>query len=70
VALIIGTIELVSILTEEAGITSGPLAAIANVDLDFVGYAIVVLFVLAWVIAGMVWKYARIEQRWSPGAPT
>jgi high-affinity nickel-transport protein len=70
VALIIGTIELVSILTEEAGITTGPLAAIANVDLDFVGYAIVVLFVLGWVIAGMVWKYARIEQRWSPGVPT
>jgi len=70
VALIIGTIELISILTEKTGITSGPLAAIANVDLDFVGYAIVALVVLAWVVAGMVWKYARIEEKWSAGIPT
>ena len=51
VALIIGTIELISIVTQKAGITTGPLAAIANINLDFVGYAIVALFVLAWVIA-------------------
>lgn len=65
VALIVGTIELVSILTEKTGITSGPLAAIANVNLDFVGYAIVALFVLTWVIALSIWKYGRIEEKWS-----
>jgi high-affinity nickel-transport protein len=67
VALIIGTIELISILTEETGITTGPLAAIANVNLDFVGYAIIALFVIAWVVAVMVWKYGRIEEKWSAG---
>jgi nickel/cobalt transporter (NiCoT) family protein len=65
VALIIGSIELISIVTQKAGITSGPLASIANVNLDFVGYAILTLFVLAWVIALMIWKYGRIEERWS-----
>ena len=65
VALTIGTIELISILTEKTGITSGPLAAIANVNLDFVGYAIVALFVLTWVIALSIWKYGRIEEKWS-----
>ena len=58
VALIIGTIELVSILTDKTGITSGPLAAIATIDLDLVGYAIVALFVLAWLVA-----LARLEVR-------
>jgi nickel/cobalt transporter (NiCoT) family protein len=67
VALVIGTIELISILTEKTGIDSGPLAAIANVNLDFVGYAIVALFVLTWVIAVTVWKYGRIEEKWSAG---
>jgi nickel/cobalt transporter (NiCoT) family protein len=67
VALIIGSVELISILTEKAGITSGPLAAIANVNLDFVGYGIVTLFVLAWVIALTIWKYGRIEEKWSAG---
>ena len=45
VALIIGTIELVSILADKLGITSGPLAAVAGLDLNDVGYAIVALFV-------------------------
>jgi nickel/cobalt transporter (NiCoT) family protein len=70
VALIIGTIELISILTEKTGITTGPLAAIANVNLDLVGYAIVALFVIAWVVAVMVWKYGRIEEKWSAGLQT
>jgi nickel/cobalt transporter (NiCoT) family protein len=67
VALIIGSVELISILTEKAGITSGPLAAIANVNLDFVGYAIVALFLLAWMIALTIWKFGRIEEKWSAG---
>jgi nickel/cobalt transporter (NiCoT) family protein len=65
VALIIGSIELISILTEETGITSGPLAAIANLNLDLVGYTIVALFVITWVVAAMIWKYGRIEEKWS-----
>jgi high-affinity nickel-transport protein len=65
VALIIGSIELISIVTQQAGITAGPLAAIANLNLDDVGYAIVALFVLTWVVAVTVWKYGRIEDKWS-----
>jgi high-affinity nickel-transport protein len=65
VALVIGTVELVSILTDRLGITSGPLAAVANLDLNYVGYAIVALFVLTWVVALAVWKYGRIEEKWS-----
>jgi nickel/cobalt transporter (NiCoT) family protein len=65
VALIIGTIELISILTEKTGITTGPLAAIANASLDYVGYAIVILFVMTWLIAITIWKYGRIEEKWS-----
>jgi high-affinity nickel-transport protein len=72
VALIIGTIELVSVLTDQAGIDSGPLAAIASIPLDYAGYAIVGLFILAWLLALTVWRFARIEEKWSahltPGA--
>jgi high-affinity nickel-transport protein len=67
VALIIGTIELVSILTDKLGIRSGPFAAIGNVDLNYVGYGIVGLFVITWVGALAVWRFARIEERWSAG---
>jgi high-affinity nickel-transport protein len=67
VALIIGTIELVSILTDQLKITSGPLAWIGDLDLNNVGFFIVGLFVLTWAVALAVWKFARIEDRWSSG---
>jgi high-affinity nickel-transport protein len=66
VALVIGSIELDSILADKLHITHGPLAAIAAIDLNHVGYAIVGLFVLTWVGAQLVWKYARIEEKWTP----
>jgi high-affinity nickel-transport protein len=65
VALLIGTIELVSILAEKLAITSGPLAAIASVNLDYVGFGIVGLFVLTWIVALAVWRFGRIEEKWS-----
>ena len=65
VALIIGTIELIGVLVDQTKIDSGPLAAIANIPLDYAGYAIVALFVLAWVVALAVWRFGRIEQRWT-----
>jgi high-affinity nickel-transport protein len=65
VALVIGTIELVGVLTQQAHITSGPLAAIGDINLDYAGYGIVALFVLAWLLAVVVWRFGRIEERWS-----
>jgi len=65
VALIIGTIELVGVVADQAKITSGPLAAIAGIPLDYAGYGIVALFVLAWAVAITVWRVGRIEERWS-----
>ncbi|MDJ0357701.1 HoxN/HupN/NixA family nickel/cobalt transporter [Paenarthrobacter sp. PH39-S1] len=65
VALIIGSIELISILVDRTGIHSGPLAAIGGMDLNNVGYAIVAIFVLAWIIAVGTWKFGRIEDKWT-----
>jgi nickel/cobalt transporter (NiCoT) family protein len=65
VALIIGTIELIGVLADQANITTGPLAAIASIPLDYAGYGIVGLFVLAWIIAIAVWRFGRVEERWS-----
>jgi nickel/cobalt transporter (NiCoT) family protein len=65
VALVIGTVELVSILTEKLAISSGPLAALGRADLNDVGYAIVALFVLTWAVALAVWRFGRLEEKWS-----
>jgi nickel/cobalt transporter (NiCoT) family protein len=64
VALLIGGIELISILTEKLDISTGLLSAIGSVNLNSVGYWIVGLFVATWVVALAVWRFGRIEQRW------
>ena len=65
VALVIGLQEVVSLLVEKTGVTTGPLAWIGGLQLGDVGFVIVGLFVLTWVVALAVWKFARIEQRWT-----
>jgi high-affinity nickel-transport protein len=71
VALIIGGIELTSIIVDKLHITSGPLAAIGSLDMGDVGYAIVGLFALTWVVAVLVWRFGRIEQRFAtPSSPS
>lgn len=65
VALIIGTIELIGVLADRLHIDSGPVAAVAAINLDYAGYLIVGLFIVSWLIAVAVWKFGRIEHRWS-----
>ena len=65
VALVIGGIELISVLAEKLRIDSGPLAAIADIDLGDIGFLIVGLFAAVWLVAIAVWKFARIEERWT-----
>jgi len=67
VALIIGTIQLASILAEKLSIEAGPMAWLGGLDLNYVGFAIIGLFVLTWVVALAVWRLGRIEERWSVG---
>jgi nickel/cobalt transporter (NiCoT) family protein len=54
VALGIGSVELLSAL------------GVASVDFGDVGYLVVGLFALTWLVAAAVWRFARIEQRWAP----
>jgi high-affinity nickel-transport protein len=66
VALVIGVIVLAGLLADRLGIQSGPLAAIGSANLEFVGFMIVGLFVVAWLIAMAVWRFGQIEKRWAP----
>jgi high-affinity nickel-transport protein len=65
VALVIGLLVLTGLIVERLGLESGPLLWVASLDLGYVGFAIVGLFVLAWALALAVWRYGRIEQRWT-----
>ncbi|MFD2418302.1 HoxN/HupN/NixA family nickel/cobalt transporter [Amycolatopsis pigmentata] len=67
VALLVGGIEVISVLAEQFHITSGPLAAIANLDLNDVGFVMIGVFVAVWVIASLVWRVGRFEERTKTG---
>lgn len=67
VALIIGGTELLGLLAEKLGLSGGFWDWVTGLDLNYVGYAIVVLFVLTWIIALAVWRFGRIEERWTSG---
>jgi nickel/cobalt transporter (NiCoT) family protein len=69
VALVIGVLVLVGLLVERLAIDSGPLVWLAGLDLEFVGFAIVGLFVITWAAAVAVWRLGRIEEKWSDGIP-
>jgi high-affinity nickel-transport protein len=66
VALVIGVIVLAGLLADRLGIHSGPLAAIGSLDLQFVGFMIVGIFIAAWMIALAVWHFGQVEERWAP----
>jgi high-affinity nickel-transport protein len=65
VALVIGTVELLSVLADKLSLSGGLWDFVANLDLNLVGYAIVALFVLTWAAALAVWRFGRIEEKWS-----
>jgi nickel/cobalt transporter (NiCoT) family protein len=67
VALVIGTIELMSVLADKLTLTGQPWDFVSSLDLNYVGYAIVALFVLTWVVALAVWHFGDIEEKWSAG---
>ncbi|BDT98723.1 nickel/cobalt efflux system [Nocardia sputorum] len=69
VALVIGAQEMISVLTDELGIAGGPLAWVGGWDLGAMGFVIAGLFVLTWAVAVAVWRFGRLEQRWSVEHP-
>jgi high-affinity nickel-transport protein len=65
VALVIGVLVLTGLIVDRLSIDSGPMAWLGSLDLEFVGFAIVGLFVVTWATALAIWRFGRIEQRWS-----
>ena len=66
VALFVGTAELAQILIQLAGLRGGVFDAIANFDfIGKAGYVIVAAFVVAWAGAFALYRWRRIDERWS-----
>jgi high-affinity nickel-transport protein len=69
VALLIGSIELVSILHDDLNWVDPITSWISGIDLNNAGLAIVVLFAVTWIGAVAYWKLANVEARYQPANP-
>jgi len=65
VALLIGTIELVQVLIGMLDLRGPVFDFLAQLNFGVLGYAIVGMFLLAWGLSVGVWKFGRIEERYS-----
>ena len=65
VAILVGTIELVGVLHDNAGWVNPVTTWVSTIDLNNVGFAIVGLFVLTWGGAIAYWRLAKVEDRWA-----
>ena len=65
VALLVGSIELLQVLIGMLGLHGPYVDAIAALDFGILGYLIVGLFLMAWGLSVGIWKFGRIEERYS-----
>jgi high-affinity nickel-transport protein len=65
VALVIGSVEIFSLLAGKLGLEGGFWSWLGALDLNTLGFVIAGLFVATWAIALAVWRFGRIEERWS-----
>jgi nickel/cobalt transporter (NiCoT) family protein len=65
VAVVIGTIELGGLIASELNLSGSFWDWFENININFLGFVIVGMFVATWAIALSVWRYGRIEERWT-----
>jgi high-affinity nickel-transport protein len=69
-AFIIGTIEILGVLTSEVHLHGAFWDTMANFNINVAGFCIAALFVIIWAIALAYWKWGNVEGRWSSNVPT
>src|SRR5438128_8539953 len=65
VALASGSIELMQVASAKLELGGGFWTWLNAIDFGTLGYVLVVLFVLTWAISAVIWKTARIQERWT-----
>src|SRR6201981_445967 len=64
-AFIIGTIEILGVLTDELHLSGAFWNMVATFNINTAGFAIVALFLAVWVAALAYWQFGQVEARWA-----
>ena len=65
IALFIGTIELVGLLSEKLGVHGSLVAWFQKFNINAAGFIIAGMFAGTWALALVVWRLGRVEERWA-----
>lgn len=65
VALLVGSIELLQVMISVLRLHGQLFDFVASLDFGVLGYLIVGMFLLAWGLSVVAWKFGKIEQRYS-----
>jgi len=68
-AFIIGTIEILGIVTTEAHLSGGFWSVMANFNINVAGFCIAGLFIGVWAVALTYWRMGHVEAKWSANVP-
>jgi high-affinity nickel-transport protein len=67
VAFVIGGVELLGLLSQQLNLNGRFWTDMQNADINTLGFIIVGLFVATWAVALSIWKFGRIEEKWTAG---
>ena len=68
VAVFIGGLELAQVLAEQLRLSGGFWGYAGRFDLNKAGFVIVGMFVAVWILALLIWRFGKVEQRWDSAA--
>ena len=64
-AVMIGVVELLQVIATAMNLRSGFWNWVQGIDFNYLGYAMVVLFIGFWLVSVLIWKYGKVEQHWA-----
>jgi high-affinity nickel-transport protein len=65
VALLVGGAELLGVLAGQLHWDGGFWGWVQSLDLNTLGFGVVGLFAATWLAAALVWRWGKVEQRWT-----
>ena len=66
-AFIVGTIEILGVLTSEAHLRGAFWDVMANFNINLAGFCIAGMFIAVWAAALVYWRVGKVEDKWTAG---
>jgi nickel/cobalt transporter (NiCoT) family protein len=67
IAVLIGGVELLGLMSAQLNLNGRFWTDLQNANINTLGFVIVGMFVLTWMVALAIWHFGRIEEKWSAG---